>query len=200
MRHETADGEQIKEMAQTARCRRQKNKRFIFLLLVSCIMSLVSDLPAWAQAGKIGYINIAKVFDNYQRTKSSDVVLEKRGKQKEAELEGRLNELKKLRQNLELLNDEARDSKGREIEERADELQRVRTTAVRDLRRERDKIAKSILDDIQGAIKDYAKANGFSLIVDERSLLYGEDAYDLSDEILQVLNSRAAKSAAATNR
>ncbi|MBI3010156.1 MAG: OmpH family outer membrane protein [Candidatus Omnitrophica bacterium] len=99
-----------------------------------------------------------------------------------------------------MLNDEARDSKSREIEERADELQRVRTTAVRDLRRERDKIAKSILDDIQGAIKDYAKANGFSLIVDERSLLYGEDAYDLSDEILQVLNSRAAKSAAATNR
>ncbi|MBI3010155.1 MAG: hypothetical protein HYY57_04125 [Candidatus Omnitrophica bacterium] len=55
-------------------------------------MSLVCALPAWAQAGKIGYINIAKVFDNYQRTKSSDVVLEKRGKQKEAELEGRLAE------------------------------------------------------------------------------------------------------------
>jgi outer membrane protein len=145
-----------------------------------------------AQELKVGYVDLAEVFDNYQRTKASDAALEKRGKQKEAELEGRMSELKKLRQNLELLSDDSREAKQREIEEKSEELQRFRTSTARDLRRERDKIAKEILGEIQQGIDEYAKANGFSLIVDERLLLYGQSAYDLTDEILKLLNGHVA--------
>ncbi len=141
---------------------------------------------------KIGYVNIAKVFDGYERTKTSDAALEKQGKQKEAELEGRMGELKKLRQGLELLNDEAREAKTKEVEEKADELQRFRANTARDLQRDRDKIAKEILSEIQGGVDAYAKANSFSLILDQRSLLYGQSVYDVTDEVLKLLNSRAA--------
>ena len=141
---------------------------------------------------KIGYVNIAKVFDGYERTKTSDAVLEKTGKQKEAELEGRMGELKKLRQGLELLNDEAREAKTKEAEEKADELQRFRANTARDLRRDRDKVAKEILKEIQDGVEDYAKANNFSLILDQRSLLYAQPVYDVTDGILKLLNSRYA--------
>ena len=123
---------------------------------------------------KIGYVNLVKVFDNYERTKAADAELEKQGKQKDTELQARLNELKKMREGLELLNEQAREAKTREIG------------------RERQKLADTIFVDIQRVIDDYAKANGFSLILQkEKAVLYGEPAYDVTDEIMKLLNSRA---------
>ena len=146
-----------------------------------------------AEEFKVGYVSVGKVFDGYERTKLSDATLEKQGKQKEGELEGRLNELKKLRQNLELLSNEAREAKTKEVEEKTDELQRFRAGTARDLRRERDKIATEILQEIQQAVEEYAKGNGYSLILDGRSLLYGQSAQDVTGEVLKLLNSRYAK-------
>jgi len=141
---------------------------------------------------KIGYVNLAQVFDGYQRTKQSEQVLEQRSKQKQGELEGRVGELKKLRQNLELLAEQARDTKAREIEEKSDEFQRVKTRTERELVRERNQLAREILREIEQTVTDYAKTNGFSIIVDQRSLIYGENALDVTDSVLKILNERFA--------
>ena len=161
----------------------------ILIALLSC----AAVAGAAEESGKIGYIDLARVFDEYNRTKSSEATLEQRGKQKETELDGRLTELKKLRESLELLNDDAREAKAREVEEKAESLQQFRNSTARDLRRERDKVAKTILQDIQVGIQEYGKANGFSMIFDARSLLYAEAAHDVTDEVLKLLNSRGAK-------
>ena len=151
--------------------------------------------PAAAQELKIGYVNLAKVFDEYQRTKDSEQVLAQKGKQRQGELEGRVGELKKLRQGLELLNDQTKDAKVKELEEKSDEFQRVKTRAERDLLRERNEIARTILDEVEKSVVEYAKTNGLSVVFDQRSLVYAQDAYNLTDEVLQSLNSRyAAKS------
>ncbi|MBI3323881.1 MAG: OmpH family outer membrane protein [Candidatus Omnitrophica bacterium] len=137
---------------------------------------------------KIGYVNLAQVFDSYQRTKQSEQVLEQRGKEKQGELEGRVGELKKLRQNLELLGDQAREAKAREIEEKSDEFQRLKTRTERDLVRERNEAARQILHEIEQTVTEYARANGFSIIVEQRSLVYGENALDVTDDVLKILN------------
>ena len=173
-----------------------KHRRLTPLLLSVYCLVLSAGLgfahTTHAAEIKIGYVNLAKVFDGYERTKSQDAALEKRGKTKEAELETRVNELKKMRQSLELLNDAARDTKNREVEEKSDELQRFRTNTARDLRRDRDQMAQEILKDIQKAIDDYAKANGFAVIFDQRGLFYAQPAYNVTDEVLKLLNSRFA--------
>ncbi len=161
--------------------------------IVTCLISLVSCPMVFADELKIGYVNLGKIFDGYERTKTSDSTLEKQGKQKEVEFQARMEELKKLRQSLELLNDQAREAKTKEVEEKTDELQRFRTSTARDLRRERDGIAKEILKEIQAGVEAYAKANGFSLVLDERSLLYGQPTYDVTDAVLNSLNGRLGK-------
>jgi outer membrane protein len=161
-------------------------------MLAAALLAALGGLPAQAQEMKVGFVNVAKVFDGYVKTQASDSALEKEGKQKEAELEGRMNELRKLRENLELLGDEARESKTREIEQKADDLQRFRANTARDLRRERDKIAKDLLDEIQVALDEFAKANSYTLILDSRALLYAENAHDITDQVLKVLNAKAA--------
>ena len=147
-------------------------------------------LPGHAEELKIGYVDLIEVFNGYERTKASDAALEKEGKQKQVELEGRLSELKKLRQNLELLNDQAREARAREVEKKSDELQQLRTSAARDLGRERDKVTKSLLAEIERGIGEYAKANGFNLILDRRALVYGQPASDVTDGVLALLNNR----------
>ena len=166
-----------------------------------CASSLLALCPlAMAESVKIGYVNLAKVFDEYQRTKESEFGLEQRGKQKQAQLEGQFNELKKLRQGMELLNDQAREAKTREIEEKSDEFKRLKTRSERELVGQRNQVAKGILDEIGQVVTEYAKANGFSLVVDQRSLLYGQDSYDLTDEILTTLNQRYAARAKKTEK
>ena len=153
-----------------------------------------ADGAAAAQASaamKVGFVDLARVFDGYARTKSSDAVLERQGKQKETELETRLGELRKLRQTLELLSADAREAKAREIEEKAEELQRFRNNTARELRRERDKVAKEIFSDIEAVLKEYAESHGYALIIDSRSLLFGQSAHDVTDELLTALNKRA---------
>lgn len=169
---------------------------FRVVCAVSCVLVPVSCPSAQAEELNVGYVNLAKVFDGYQRTKTSDAALEKKGKEKEAELEGRVNELKKLRQTLELLKDDVREAKAREIEEKTQALQLFRTNAARDLGRERDKIAKEILREIQQGIEEYAKSKGFSFVFDERSMLYGQPGYDITTDVLAMLNTRAKPAAA----
>lgn len=161
------------------------------------LMSQVSGLRSEAGELKIGYANLLKVFDGYQRTAESKRVLEQKGKQKQTELEGRFNELKKLRQSLELLNDQAKEAKAREIEERSDEFKRLKARSERELLREQNQLARQILDEIDQTVSEYAAANGFSVILDDRSLLYGQDIYDVTDELLSLLNQRYASKAAA---
>ncbi|MBI3087412.1 MAG: OmpH family outer membrane protein [Candidatus Omnitrophica bacterium] len=141
---------------------------------------------------KVGYVDLAKVFDSYRRTGESDQVLQQKSKQKQAELEGRVEELKKLRQSLELLNDQAREAKAREIEEKSDELKRLKSRSERELLGERNEMAKTILQEIGQTVAEYAKTNSFSVVLNQQMLLYGEEAYDVTDEVLKLLNDRYA--------
>ncbi|GEM_PF-536385 len=157
---------------------------------MTLVAALVMSVSVSAQDLKVGYVNVPKVFDSYDRTKAYEAGLEKKGQQKESELEGRMAELKKLRESLELLNDQARDAKVREIEEKADAIKRFRSNTARDLAHERDQMASGILKEIQKTVEEYAKTNNFSFVLDERSVLFGQPVYDVTDEILKILNGR----------
>ena len=175
---------------------------WLFCLLSSVVwcLAFLSNPLAMAEQLKMGYVDLGRVFDGYQRTKESDQVLEQTSKQKQTELEGRVNELKKLRQNLDLLNDQAKEAKAKEIEEKSDEFQRLKTRTERELVRQRNQFAKEILDEIQQTVTEYAKANGFSLVLDQRALLYGQDLYDVTDDVLKLLNSRYATKASKSDK
>ena len=157
--------------------------------------SLVAPFAEAADEFRIGYIDLATLFDNYERTKQLDSVLEQKGKQKEAELEGKVVELRKLQDGLEILSDKGREAKATEVERKAEELQLFRNRTARDLRRERDKAAGEIFAEIQTAVQEYSKQNQFALVLDERSLLYGREAFDIPQEILKLLNDRYKKAA-----
>lgn len=139
---------------------------------------------------KIGYVDLAKVFDQYQWTVDADKDLEQRSGGKQTERDNKVDEIKGMREELELASKTAREEKQDVIDQKIKDLKEFDREVTTDLRKERDVHVREILKEINDAVQEYGKANGYTLIIHERVLLYGQETLDVSDDIIKILNER----------
>ncbi|MCX5692957.1 MAG: OmpH family outer membrane protein [Candidatus Omnitrophica bacterium] len=156
---------------------------FIFLFLAA------GNIFAEPQ-GKIGYIDLSRSFDEYQKTKDFDKELEGKGDMKQQEREKLVQDIRKMRGELELMNKNAREKKETDIESKIKSLQEFDQEAKTDLTKDRDNMVKDILKEMSDVIKEYGEKNGYSIIVNDRVLLYGDSTMDLTNEIIKILNDK----------
>lgn len=165
------------------------NRALIVILISAFLLSI--SLPAFSESqGKIGYIDLSRSFDEYQKTKDLDKELEGKGDMKQDERERLVQEIRKMREELELMNKNAREKKETDIESKIKSLQEFDQEAKTDLTKERDNMVKDILKEMSDVIKEYGEKNGYSIIVNDRVLLYGDSGMDLTNEIIKILNDR----------
>ena len=164
-------------------------KLFLFILVGIFVLCAAAPLFAESQ-GKIGYIDLSRSFDEYQKTKDFDKDLESKGDMKQGEREKLVQEIRKMREELELMNKNAREKKEADIEAKIKSLQEFDQEAKTDLTKERDNMVKDILKEMSDVIKEYGQKNGYSIIVNDRVLLYGDSGMDLTNEIIKILNDK----------
>src|SRR4051812_6720691 len=99
-------------------------KKSIFAI-ATLFAALIASAPASFAAGeqKIGYVDLAKVFDDYQKTKDFDKQLEGKGTAKQGERDKMVADIKKMRDEAELLSAKAKDDKQAAIDEKIKSLQ-----------------------------------------------------------------------------
>lgn len=168
-------------------------KKTIVGLVVLFVLGLT--VHSFAQESKIGYIDISRTFDEYTRTKEADAVLEKKGLDKEAQREKMVNEIKKLKEELDLAADKVKPEKQKALEDKLKTLQEYDRSVREDLGKERDNIVKEILKEIDEVIQEFGKKEGYTFIFNERVLLYKDKTNDLTNNIISTLNSRYQKKA-----
>ncbi|MFA5388718.1 MAG: OmpH family outer membrane protein [Candidatus Omnitrophota bacterium] len=169
----------------------------IFIVILSCAFVFLLSVPAFAESqGKIGYIDLSRAFDEYQKTKDFDKELEGKGDMKQQEREKLVQDIRKMREELELLNKSAREKKETDIESKIKSLQEFDQEAKTDLTKDRDNMVKDILKEMGDVIKEYGEKNGYSIIVNDRVLLYGDAGMDLTNEIIKILNDKYKTAAA----
>ena len=139
---------------------------------------------------KIAIINIGKTFDSYQHTIESDKQLSSKGAKKEEEHTKMVEEVKKLREGLDLLSDKAKEERKKQLEEKVRRLQEFEQAARTELQGERDSMARQILQEIDKALQEYAQKGGYDLILNERVVVYGKETYDITNDFIQWLNQR----------
>ena len=142
---------------------------------------------------KIGIVNLDQVFQEYERTKASDAKLEELSDSKQAERDKFVSEIKSMREELILLNQDARAERQKAIEEKLRELANFDQQVKENFRKQREETLKVILKDIEEIVTAYGKENGFDLVLNERAVLYQVEAIDITKEILTILNARYAK-------
>ena len=168
-----------------------KKIRFIVLMIFILAFCMVATREkVYAKEYKIGYVDLAKVFDEYTKTKESSKTIEEKGKAKEAERKKLTDEIKKLKDEQELLSDKAKAEKQKAIDDRIKNLQEFDRKIRDELIKERNEVIGGILKDIEKVVTDYSKEGAYDFILNSRTLLYGKEELDLTEEILKRLNKK----------
>ena len=159
------------------------------IFVLALFLSFVLLQPLFAQGiRKIAFINLSKAFENYEMTKTVDAKLEKEGEKKNKERDKLVEKVNKLRDEVQLLSRDAREAKETELNGLMRNLQDFDRDARLELRRKRDDEVKEIFKEMDGVISDYGKKNGYDVIFDDRVLIYADDAIDITNEIVEILN------------
>ena len=170
------------------------NRKFKAVLgMVVAGLMMVSVSGAQAAADKIGTVDLARVFDEYTKTKEFDKNLETKGAAKQAERDKMVADVKKMRDEAELLSAKAKDDKQAVIDEKIKTLQDFDRTTRDGLRKERDGMVRDILKEIEVVIQDFGKAQGYGYIFNDRVLVYKSEGNDLTNQVIKVLNDNYAK-------
>ena len=165
-----------------------KMKCFLSVILTGISILSISSTAIAENTGKIGYIDLSRAFDEYQKTKDFDKDLEKKGDIKQEAREKLVQEIRTMRGELELMNKNAREKKEIDIESKIKSLQEFDQEAKTDLTNERDNMVKDILKEMGDVIKEYGQKNGYAIILNDRVLLYGDSTMDLTNDIIKILN------------
>ena len=165
--------------------------------VVGCLLVLVLALSlsftCFAKDLKIGYVDIFKVFNDYDKTKSYDTKLEAKKKAAEKKLEAKKILIEKMQQKLSVLKESQKKAEEEKIRKEVEAYQELNREAFVDIKRERDEKMKEIIEDINAVIKEYAKKNSFDLVINQSSILYGDKLMDVTSEILKISNQKYKK-------
>lgn len=169
-------------------------KRIFFIGLIAIVgIYFYAQSNVQAVDEKFAFLNVAKVFDEYQKTKDNDSVLQKAAEKKEQERNVIVDDIRKMKDELELLGDEAKKQKQEAINKRVQELQEFDLQARQQLGEQRQQIVQEIFTDIDEVVQQYGKEKGFSFILNDKALVYQNEKLDITDPILKKLNENFSK-------
>ena len=195
------------------------------LVAAAILAALLPCTSALAQ-GKVGVINLTKVFDEFWRTKQADVQIKDRLTEFEKMGQSMYDDYKKANEEfgkqIEAANDPALskeesekrrkdlDKKRKDIMEMENNIKQFQGNSQRALMEQRGRVRESILRDVRGVIEEKSKAGGYNTVLDVSAqsangtpvvifttLAGGES--DLSDSVAKALAATAPPDSAKTD-
>ena len=171
-------------------------KRFLAGIVLAVFFVAATNIYAGAAEAKIGFVDLSRVFDEYQKTKEFDKVLSEKENSYKAEMEKKLGEVKQLEDKMAVLSAKEKEAKQAEMGAKYKAAQDYDATVGANLRKERNDKIREILKDIEGVVGDIAAKDGYDLVLNDRVLVYNNKqnkGLDLTEKILQAVNSQYKK-------
>ncbi len=69
-------------------------------------------------------------------------------------------------------------------------MQKERNNLLENVSKQRTKARKELLSKLNPIIKNYMKEKNIRMVVDKKSLLLADDALDITDDIISLLNTK----------
>ncbi len=164
-------------------------KKYLGLMFLMASMFLSGNVFA---AG-IAYVDVAEVFDNYQKTKDQDLSLKGVGEQKEKERAALVKAARQLEDDMSLLAKDARQQKQEQLIEKKRQLEDFDREVRRQLGESREKVVREIFQDIDATIAEFGKAKGYDFILNDRVLLYRNPSLNITKAVLEELMKKYKK-------
>jgi Skp family chaperone for outer membrane proteins len=165
-------------------------KRLIVLAVAVVFAMGLFSASAFAKEYKIGFVDLAKVSDEYTKTKDYEKNFEAQVKTKDAERQKYVDEVRKLKEEQTLLSDKAKAEKQTVIDEKIKRLQDFDRTVRDDLIKQRNTMLGEIQKDIDAVISAYSKEAGYDIVFIKQTVLFGGQELDLTAEVTKRLNTK----------
>ncbi len=165
----------------------------IFILMVAAALMVSFSMTGVAQAQKIGYLDLSKTFDNYEKTKDYDKTLEAEHDAYQKERNVKIEKIQELQGKLALLKEDEKQKQQDEIDKLITELREFDQVRGTDLTKKRDDKIREILLEVEDLVSGYAKKEGYDFILNDRVLIYGQETMNVTDAILELLNANYKK-------
>ena len=158
----------------------------IVVLVTACFVMLSKD--AFAKEYKIGYVDLAKVSDEYAKTKDFEKTFEVQVKGKDAERQKFVDEIRKLKDEQALLSDKAKAEKQPIIDGKIANLQEFDRKVRDELVKQRNQMLGEIQKDIDTVISAYAKEASYDIVLIKQTVLFAGPELDITAEVVKRLN------------
>lgn len=160
------------------------------MLRVLIIALAVLVLPVTALAdGKIGIVNLDDALGNTSSGKSALSQLKSRFESREKALAAQGEELKRMQSDLQktgvALSQDAKKSKAAEFEGKARKFFEDQKRLQQDEQQAQQSVLQPLFKRLQQTLTDYAHKNGYSVILEARSVLFYDPKLDVTKAIQQ---------------
>ena len=167
-----------------------------YLMLLGFIFSMLAMFTSrlsFAAEAKFATVDIGKIFDEYEKTKKYDQQFQNEGKSKQEERDAIVHEVRRLRDEMSLLSEEAKKGKQDTIEGKLKELDTFDGDTRKALGEKRNEAVREVFQDIESVMNQYGERKGYDIIFNDRALLYKSKQYDVTPDVLKELNDRYRK-------
>ena len=152
------------------------------------LAGLIAAMPVLAQAAdKIGVVNSENVLMNSDAGKRAVQELQGKTTAKQQEMARQGDELKKMNDNFVkqsvTLSAEAKAKMQGEMEAKYKKMMDDQTAFQQQMAQESNKVLQPLQKLFEQVVADYAKKNGFSVIIEQRAVLYSASGQDITADI-----------------
>lgn len=169
------------------------------ILIVALAISIVAcnTKSTEVAAVKTAYVDTSKLLEEYTEAKDIDAKYkaksEEMGKELEAEVARFKFEASNFQKNAQLNGQAWAQQKGAELQKREQQLSYAQQALVRQLQEESGAEMDTLVKNVKKFIKDYGKEKGYDYIYgtgEAVSILYAQDKYDITKELVKLLNDK----------
>ncbi|NDP26274.1 MAG: OmpH family outer membrane protein [Flavobacterium sp.] len=170
------------------------------VVIIALAISIVScDKPvAEVKEVKTAYVDTSVLMKEYTATKDLDAKYKAKGEEKGRQLQAEINRFKQEASNFQAqaqANGQAwAQQKGVELQKREQQLGQAQQALSQELQQEGGVEMDSLVANVKRTIKAYGKEKGYAYIYgtgdSNASILYAEDKFDITKEIIKLLNDK----------
>lgn len=177
-------------------------KKLIFLLalsfaFISC--NKTNEPVVASKAFKTAYVDTSKLMEAYQKAKDIEKKYKDKsdqmGKELQAEVAKFKSEAANFQKNAQANGQAWAQANGARLQKKEQELSYAQDAMLRQLQQESGTEMDSLVSHVKKFIKKYGREKGYDYIFatgDAVSVLYAQDQYDLTQEMIKLLNETYA--------
>ncbi len=163
-----------------------KNLKLMMVGLLLLVFMVPNAMAAKSE--KMGYVDLSRLFDEFHKTKEYDKVLEEKHKEFEGVAKEKMEKIREAQGKLALLKDDQKEELEEEIKMMQTELLEFDRQEKLNLNNERQEKIRDILLEIEKIVSTYAENQGYTVILNDRVLIFGDQSMNITEDVLKELN------------